>query len=203
MISAPIRRGCGIGPESRCRNSLKGISNVLTMCGKHAAVFLCALLSVIADCRHSVAQCPTDDYAVIGQWPEASRCRRRSDECPDQRTTSMASESSNTLRAIVSGATGAIGKNIVGELLASPRWGSVITVGRRPVDVPAQFGIDQKAEEASGRLQQHIVDMENLDASAALLHNADAHFCALGSTRKDAGSAVCACASLQYAQSHG
>ena len=71
-------------------------------------------------------------------------------------TAAMASAAS--LRAVVTGATGAIGEQLVGELLRRPhRWQRVTTVGRRALKVPPEFGIDQAAEEASGRLVQQYV----------------------------------------------
>jgi uncharacterized protein YbjT (DUF2867 family) len=66
------------------------------------------------------------------------------------------------LRAVVTGGTGSIGKHLVGELLASPRWERVTVVGRRRVDVPRQYGVDVAAEEARGRLAFSLVDMRRV-----------------------------------------
>lgn len=56
--------------------------------------------------------------------------------------------------------------------------------------VPTEYGIDQKAAEASGRLVQHSIDMATLSTQGALFADHTHSFCLLGTTRKDAGSAV-------------
>lgn len=38
------------------------------------------------------------------------------------------------------------GREVVGQLLASPKWTQVTTVGRREVDVPEQYGSADKAK---------------------------------------------------------
>lgn len=89
------------------------------------------------------------------------------------------------LRAVVVGGTGAVGREIVGQLLASPHWSEVVTVGRRAVEVPASYSGWDPA-----KLKQVVVDMDNLEAEAAdAFRGADAAFCALGTTRAAAGSA--------------
>lgn len=96
------------------------------------------------------------------------------------------------LIAVVTGATGAIGREVVGELLCSKlNWAKVVTLGRRPVVVPEGYNIDQKNEEEKGRLVQHVgVDMEDKEALAKLMEGASYHFCCLGTTKSDAGSAA-------------
>ena len=93
------------------------------------------------------------------------------------------------LRALITGATGAIGKCLVGELLSSPRW-HVVVVGRKRVDIPPSYGIDVAEAERTGRLVQHTVNMDALSASAPVFAGAQFAFCTLGTTRKDAGSAA-------------
>ena len=51
--------------------------------------------------------------------------------------------------------------------------------------------MDQAAQEASGRLVQHSINMGELAKHADLFAGATHSFCTLGTTRKDAGSAVC------------
>jgi oxidoreductase len=98
-----------------------------------------------------------------------------------------------SLRAVVTGGTGAVGQHVVAQLLQAqaPAW-TVVTVGRRPVTLRPEYGLDQAALESSGRLVQHSVDMEALaaPATAPLFAGANASFCCLGTTRRDAGSAA-------------
>jgi uncharacterized protein YbjT (DUF2867 family) len=56
---------------------------------------------------------------------------------------------SSPLRAVLLGATGAVGRNVLLETLRSPAFASVTTLGRRPVE-----GV-----EAAGKLTQHLVDL--------------------------------------------
>ena len=36
-------------------------------------------------------------------------------------------------------------------------FNKVVTLGRRAATVPGHYTVDQKAEEASGRLEQHVI----------------------------------------------
>jgi len=104
------------------------------------------------------------------------------------------------MKAVVVGGTGAVGREIVLQLLASDKWASVTTVGRRPLDAPAAaaestaagaralFSTPERAA-AAGKKLRHVdaPDVEDLPAGA--FAGADAVFCALGTTRGDAGSA--------------
>lgn len=70
----------------------------------------------------------------------------------------------------------------MGQLLCSPRWGSVVAVGRRPSDPPEAYrgqpGYD------GGKLQQAVVNMDNMETEAKDAFNgADSVFCCLGTTR--------------------
>jgi oxidoreductase len=101
--------------------------------------------------------------------------------------------------AIVSGATGAVGRLLVGELLTS-NW-TVITVGRRALTaIPAPFeDLDLKQLQEDKRLLQHtvesspdIADLSNIDslgkawvAAADAKTGIDAAFCCLGTTSGD------------------
>ena len=112
------------------------------------------------------------------------------------------------MKAVVTGGTGAIGSCLVDELIASPKWSSVTTIGRKPwlqntKSVATKTDIDKK-------LRHVQLDMEALAAStakgvdgtagispanvaaavaaaAAACQGADAAFCTLGTTHADAG----------------
>jgi hypothetical protein len=87
------------------------------------------------------------------------------------------------LRALVMGGTGAVGRCLVGDLLQSPAWSSVITIGRRPPVLTATYAdVSLEAEAASGRWRNEIVDYDNL--TPGLFEDVDVVFCALGTTRK-------------------
>jgi oxidoreductase len=85
-------------------------------------------------------------------------------------------------RACVIGATGATGRELVLDLLRSPAWASVTTIGRRPLEHEALAAFTSK-------LQQHVVPVAELGTTAPFFEGCDAAFIALGTTRKDAGSA--------------
>lgn len=88
-------------------------------------------------------------------------------------------------KAVVVGGTGAVGRELVGQLLCSPRWAQVVTVGRREALVPPQY-----TGWEAGKLKQVVVDMDHLESEAqGAFEGADAVFCALGTTRGVAGSA--------------
>ena len=92
----------------------------------------------------------------------------------------MSDSSSSTLSrfsALVLGGTGAIGAELVSQLLSSDACTSLTTLGRRD-------------EEARAPKHHPVrVDYEDLSASASAFNDVDVAFCALGTTRKDAGSA--------------
>lgn len=79
------------------------------------------------------------------------------------------------MRALVLGATGATGKDLVAGLLADRTFTAVDIFVRRPVDL------------AHEKLNVHIVDFENPDRWQHLV-NGDAVFSCLGTTLKVAGS---------------
>ena len=66
------------------------------------------------------------------------------------------------------------------------------SINRLPtaVEVPSDYGIDVQREIDSGRLVLKNVDYDTLD-DTSLFANHDIVFCTLGTTRSDAGSAVC------------
>lgn len=114
-------------------------------------------------------------------------------------------------KAVVTGGTGAIGRYLVSELLASPLWSTVTLIGRSrwvpPADGPS---VDVDAAERTGRLRQVVLDMELFPAAATAtaapsattgstpalaavsthFAGATATFSTLGTTLSDAGSAA-------------
>ncbi|KAK9864690.1 hypothetical protein WJX84_004524 [Apatococcus fuscideae] len=85
------------------------------------------------------------------------------------------------MKAVVVGATGAVGSQLVEQLLQSNAWAVVATVGRRPVEVPATL---------QGKLQQTVINMDNLEVEGApAFAGASTAFCTLGTQRGVAGSA--------------
>lgn len=90
------------------------------------------------------------------------------------------------MKAVVIGGTGAVGLELVGQLLNCTTFSSVTTIGRREVDVPAAY----QGYNAS-KLVQKGINMDNLTTEGAQAFQ-DAHtvFCTLGTTRKVAGSAA-------------
>ncbi len=78
-------------------------------------------------------------------------------------------------RALLLGATGLVGGNVLDLLLDDPAYGRVVVLGRRPVD------------REHPRLAQHVADLGRVDDHAA--HFAvDDVFCCLGTTIRKAGS---------------
>lgn len=96
------------------------------------------------------------------------------------------------LRAVVTGGTGAIGRELVADLLESPAWARVTVVGRRPWEAPPTRAAGAAAAPSAARLVQVTVDWEQLvDAeSHPAFADADAVFCVLGTTHGDAGGAA-------------
>ncbi|KAL4451875.1 hypothetical protein ABPG75_007537 [Micractinium tetrahymenae] len=90
--------------------------------------------------------------------------------------------SSQSLHAVVLGATGAVGREVLGQLLVSPRWSSV--TAEAPAQYKSQPGFD------AAKLKQVVVDMDRLEEQAgSAFAGADSVFCCLGTTRAAAGSA--------------
>uniref|UniRef100_A0AAV1UWL2 NAD(P)-binding domain-containing protein n=1 Tax=Peronospora matthiolae TaxID=2874970 RepID=A0AAV1UWL2_9STRA len=93
--------------------------------------------------------------------------------------------------ALVSGSTGAVGRDLVAELVASSRCIKVIALSRR--DVPDSMWNSvfpsMDFETAGKKLQVQQVDFDHLSESDIPgLDTVDAVFSCLGTTRKDAGS---------------
>ncbi|SAM02330.1 hypothetical protein [Absidia glauca] len=83
--------------------------------------------------------------------------------------------------ALVFGATGAVGKALLKDLLKNGSYAKVVSVGRRNVELDDTIPQD--------KLVQTTVDFENLEASRSAFRNVTDVYCCLGTTRKDAGSA--------------
>jgi uncharacterized protein YbjT (DUF2867 family) len=82
--------------------------------------------------------------------------------------------------ALVIGATGLIGRHLVDELIASNHFAHVIALTRRPLLID------------SAKFENHLVDFERLEDSAALFSteefSTDVLFSCLGTTKKQVGS---------------
>ncbi|KAG1747956.1 uncharacterized protein EDB91DRAFT_1334795 [Suillus paluster] len=89
---------------------------------------------------------------------------------------------STSKTALILGATGATGRNLLRELLTSNQWSKVGEYGRRvtpEADLPSN----------RGKLEQKTIDFENLDAAGLKDGRWDVVFVTLGTTRAKAGSA--------------
>jgi uncharacterized protein YbjT (DUF2867 family) len=73
-------------------------------------------------------------------------------------------------RALLLGATGAVGGHVLAELLRSPAFAAVTTVGRRPVELPAP----------PAKLTQHVVKVDDPASYRPLLAGHDTALCTLG-----------------------
>jgi uncharacterized protein YbjT (DUF2867 family) len=89
--------------------------------------------------------------------------------------TDSATPSAGPASALLLGATGLVGGNVLDLLLDDPAYGRVFVLGRRPVD------------RSHPRLQQHVADLGRPDEHAALFAVDDV-FCCLGTTIRKAGS---------------
>lgn len=78
-------------------------------------------------------------------------------------------------RALLLGATGLVGRELLSQLLADHRYTSVVVVARRSTGVK------------HAKLVEHVFDLEQMEAHAEAFV-ADDVFCALGTTIKVAGS---------------
>lgn len=90
-------------------------------------------------------------------------------------TSPMNENTTHQRTALLAGATGAVGRQLLSQLLADKRYSQIHVLTRRPI----------AATEA--RLQVHEIDFEKLDQHAALF-DVDDVFCCLGTTIKQARS---------------
>ncbi|KZT00596.1 uncharacterized protein LAESUDRAFT_688001, partial [Laetiporus sulphureus 93-53] len=87
------------------------------------------------------------------------------------------------LNALILGATGATGKRLLQELLASPQYASVSEYGRH-ITSP------EKIVTGKEKLDQKIIDFEKLEEAGFRDKKWDVVFITMGTTRKKAGSAA-------------
>jgi len=81
--------------------------------------------------------------------------------------------------ALLLGGTGETGGEVLKLLATTPVYGKIISVGRRLVDLPKGEGWD--------RVEQKIVDYDNLSQHSDSFAGVDTAFCCLGTTRGKAG----------------
>jgi uncharacterized protein YbjT (DUF2867 family) len=96
--------------------------------------------------------------------------------------------------AIVIGATGLVGRALVGELLAQETISKVVTLTRRPL-LLEQLGLNKSELNGSvernaddEKFENHIVDFSNLAQYSEYFKQSDMLFSCLGTTKKSAGS---------------
>ncbi|KEQ18677.1 NAD(P)H-binding protein [Endozoicomonas numazuensis] len=77
--------------------------------------------------------------------------------------------------AVIIGATGLVGSELLDQLLESPDIEKVVALARREV------------QQTSDKLESHIIDFKNLEQSRDLIKG-DLFFSCLGTTKKQAGS---------------
>ncbi|KAI8092249.1 uncharacterized protein B0P05DRAFT_525448 [Gilbertella persicaria] len=94
----------------------------------------------------------------------------------------MSSSETNMNRtAMIFGATGAVGKQLLKDVLVNGKYTKVISVGRRSVELEPTIPQD--------KLEQKTVDFENLEADRSIFKGVSDVYCCFGTTRADAGSA--------------
>ena len=82
-------------------------------------------------------------------------------------------------KALVLGGTGATGKHVIKELRENEQISKIKMINRRQVDLPEGPGLD--------KVEQVIVDYDNLEKNKADFSEVDLAFCCLGTTRGQAG----------------
>ncbi|KAI6013575.1 hypothetical protein EDC04DRAFT_694707 [Pisolithus marmoratus] len=87
--------------------------------------------------------------------------------------------------ALLLGATGAVGKKLLAELLARDDWCKIGEYGRRVTALA-----DLPPGQREGRLEQKVIDFENIDTAGLKDGHWDVVFVTLGTTRAQAGSAA-------------
>ena len=82
-------------------------------------------------------------------------------------------------KALVLGGTGATGKHVIKELRENEQISKIKMLNRRQVELPEGPGLD--------KVEQIIVDFDNLDKSKADFSEVDLAFCCLGTTNPNLG----------------
>ncbi|KAL5513416.1 hypothetical protein ACEPAH_3815 [Sanghuangporus vaninii] len=85
--------------------------------------------------------------------------------------------------ALLIGATGAVGKHVLRELIESNKYARVGEYGRRVTP------LDQLPSNAKDKLEQKVIDFENIDGAGLRNAKWDVVIITLGTTRAAAGSA--------------
>jgi len=107
----------------------------------------------------------------------------------EQTTSAPASSNANSvqlqkpLRAIVVGGSGAVGRKLIAELVQSPHISQIVSFGRR--EVP----LDDPELSKSEKLQQKVINMDELDKHKQEFEGNDVAFCCLGTTTGEKGTA--------------
>ena len=83
--------------------------------------------------------------------------------------------------ALVLGASGETGKEVLKQLVNRPEFTRIVSVGRRQLDLPND-------DPAYDRVEQKVIDFDNLDEYAAEFKGIDTAFCCLGTTRRKSGA---------------
>lgn len=120
-------------------------------------------------------------FIVLG-FLVAPKNSLQEENCQKDSCSSSASSSRSMMSlksALVLGATGETGREVLNKLVAMPAVGKIVTIGRRLIDLPQ--------DEAFKRVEQKIVNYDNLDDHAADFAGVDAAYCCLGTTRGKAG----------------
>ena len=81
--------------------------------------------------------------------------------------------------ALLLGSTGETGKEVLKLLVTTPVYGKVVCLGRRLVELPQGEGWE--------RVEQKVVDFDNLAQHGESFTGVDTAFCCLGTTRGKAG----------------
>ena len=82
-------------------------------------------------------------------------------------------------KVLVLGGTGATGKHVINELRSIEDVAKIKMITRREVELPEGPGLE--------KVEQVLVDFDNLDKSKADFSEVDMAFCCLGTTRGQAG----------------
>jgi len=83
--------------------------------------------------------------------------------------------------ALLLGSTGETGKEVLNLLVNNDMFKKIICIGRRQVDLPSDSGWE--------KVEQKVVEFDNLEKDANSFSGVDTAFCCLGTTRAVAGKA--------------
>jgi len=82
--------------------------------------------------------------------------------------------------AVLLGGSGETGKSLMSQLIHSPVYTKVISLGRREIPLPV--------EDKQQKVSQEVIDFDNLESSRSKFRDADSAFICLGTTRAKAGA---------------